>query len=163
MTIVWYCNSQNQRIEVPEKVGYISELTKGRCYQSHSHAGWWYLCLWWLCTCLLLGCNQFDTANIPVLFFSQTDAQYKALESRHTLTSKLRGSRGWISVVVRQRRVNCASLGALPHSSPSTGDRFTLFLPCTLFASTDHGQKCVLIISVLKCACPCHKHVCVKD
>ena len=55
---------------------------------------------------------------LPLL---QADTQHKALESKHTpnwqilqVNSTYRTTlKGWISVVVRQGRANCTSLGAL--------------------------------------------------
>ena len=113
-----YYYFQNHRIKVPEKVGCITELTTLHWYQSHSHAGWWYLFLPIVNSCMSGG-NKFDTNTSPLF---QADAQYKTLESRHTaLSSKFRGStprtgqtwREWVSFLVRQRRANCALLGGL--------------------------------------------------
>ena len=45
LTLVCYYNFQNQKITMPQNIGYITELTAWHWYHGHSHAGW-YLCNW---------------------------------------------------------------------------------------------------------------------
>ena len=88
-----------------ENMGYITELTAWHCYQGHMSG----TCVW---------------RGGKLSHFFQADALYKHFQSNPPppQTSQSRGSipctgqtwRGWISVLVLQRRANRASLGAGP-------------------------------------------------
>ena len=97
-----YYNFQNQKITMLENMGYVTELTAWHCYQGHMSS-----------TPVWRGGNRSH-------FFRLTYST-KFQKVNTPLTSQFRGSiprtgqtgRGWISVLVRQRRVNRASLWAL--------------------------------------------------